>query len=249
LLTFFVDAGSITNQVVKTKHNHTCVLPTVVDKATNYLFLSNPQPGDIFEYCTLDHTGVLRKWPWCSYGKKFPEIENGVETFKWDYCTEYSWEYEGYKYIFKEATLKSSYKDAEEYCKSQGGELPVFEPEREKRKHVVYFLGDFMWIYDLYTPIYEGDSKTTLMEAMRPLLAYYKNSQQKGFWMKTEEIIGERIGVDKSKKNRKFTDLIEEKFQVKKCLTVSPLGDAKFVDCGKFDKDFADTLCRFSIEN
>ena len=72
---------------MKTKNNHTCVLPTTVDKATKYLFLSNPQPGDIFEYCTIAHTGVLKKRPWCSYGKKFPEVENGKETFKSDYCT------------------------------------------------------------------------------------------------------------------------------------------------------------------
>ena len=79
--------GSITNQVVKTKGGHTCVLPTKVDKATGYWFVSNPQPGDVFEYCTLDHTGLFRNWPWCSYGNKFPDVENGVETFKWDYCT------------------------------------------------------------------------------------------------------------------------------------------------------------------
>ena len=51
--------------------------------------------------------------------------------------SEYSWEYEGYKYIFKEATLKSSYEDAEEFCKSQGGELPDFEPERTEFKKSV----------------------------------------------------------------------------------------------------------------
>ena len=79
--------GNITNQVVKTKGGHTCVLPTVVDKATSYWFLSNPKPGEIFEYCTVAYTDHARKWPWCSYGKSFPEVENGVETFKWDYCT------------------------------------------------------------------------------------------------------------------------------------------------------------------
>ena len=73
---------------MKTKNNHTCVLPTVVDEATGYLFLNNPEPGVIFEYCTIEHTGSLRKWPWCSYGKKYPEVdENGVEDFKWDWCT------------------------------------------------------------------------------------------------------------------------------------------------------------------
>ena len=52
--------------------------------------------------------------------------------------TEYSWEFEGYKYSWKEATsIKSSYKDSVEFCKSQGGELPYFEAEKESIKKSV----------------------------------------------------------------------------------------------------------------
>ena len=36
----------------------------------------------------------------------------------------------------------------------------------------------------------------------------------------------------------------------KKCLTISPLGEAKDVSCWEWDAfgDFGDTLCRFSIK-
>ena len=81
-------SGKITNHIVKTKYGHACVLPTIVDEATNYWFVGNPQPGDVFEYCTVKYTGGWRKWPWCSYGKKYPEVDdNGVKEFKTDYCT------------------------------------------------------------------------------------------------------------------------------------------------------------------
>ena len=39
---------------------------------------------------------------------------------------DYSWEYEGHKYTFKEKNLKT-YEAAEEFCRSQGGWLPNFK--------------------------------------------------------------------------------------------------------------------------
>jgi len=241
VLFFFVDAGSITNQVVKTKGGHTCVLPTKVDKATGYWFVSNPQPGDVFEYCTLDHTGLFRNWPWCSYGNKFPDVENGVETFKWDYCTEYSWEYNGYKYTFKEAAVKSSFYKAEEFCKSQGGELPFFDHEKHEVTKV-----EFLRRHKLYThyeniPIYDGDFKTTVMEALRPLQAYHSSSPKKGFWTKMEEFEGKITHVDTAK--------ILGNYRARKCATVDPLGGANLVNCDEFYEYFADVLCRFPVEN
>ena len=53
---------------------------------------------------------------------------------------EYSWEYNGYKYTFKETAVKSSFYKAEEFCKSQGGELPFFEYEKHEVKKSVLVL-------------------------------------------------------------------------------------------------------------
>ena len=47
---------------------------------------------------------------------------------------EYSWEYENYKYTYKSEELKYTYEKAEEYCKSQGGDLPHFEYEKFEGK-------------------------------------------------------------------------------------------------------------------
>ena len=74
--------GNITNQVIKTKYGHICVLPTEVVNSTSYVLLTNPKPGTIYDYCTLYLTGPLKRWPWCSYGKKFPETDtNGYDHF------------------------------------------------------------------------------------------------------------------------------------------------------------------------
>ena len=54
--------------------------------------------------------------------------------------SDYSWEYEGYKYVFNESTPESTYEDAEKICKSQNGELPYFESEKEDIKKLVMIL-------------------------------------------------------------------------------------------------------------
>ena len=57
---------------------------------------------------------------------------------------EYSWEYNGYKYTFKEAAVKSSFYKAEEFCKSQGGELPFFDYEKQEVTKSVLVLTTFV---------------------------------------------------------------------------------------------------------
>ena len=64
--------------------------------------------------------------------------------------------------------------------------------------------------------------------------------------METKEIVGRRVSYALDEEGNYQT---VDNYDVTRCLTVSPLGDAKFVDCGESANDFADTLCRFSIEN
>jgi len=233
----FVDAGNITNQVVKTKGNHTCVLPTVVDKATSYWFLSNPQPGEIFEYCTLAHTGHLRGWPWCSYGKEFPEVENGTETFKWDYCTDYSWEFEGYKYTFKENNQKS-YEEAKEFCKSQGGYILNFIKTKFDLRKVKLIESYKMLFYYEITPIYSEKVKTMIETALRPILAYYDSSSKKGFWLKTDYKKGEYIDFA-------TTPAKSGSYDVERCTVISPHAGVSHVNCRK--DDLADVVCQIPL--
>jgi len=253
LLTISVDAGEITNQVVKTKYGHTCVLPTVVDEPTNYLFLGNPQKGEVLRYCTREYTSILRHWAWCSYGKKFPEVVNGTKHFKTDYCTDYSWEFEGYKYKWDEATHpKSSYKDAVEFCESLGGELPYFEAEKystEQFQYLTYGLFDIQWKHEEKTPVYEGDEKLRVFKALRPLFAKHESDcsscavKRKGFWMRTEQIVG-RYQEIVPEGYRREEPLIEGEYYPDRSLTVTPRGTAKMVD----SRTDTDVLCRFPIE-
>ena len=72
---------------------------------------------------------------------------------------EYSWEYNGYKYTFKEAAVKSSFYKAEEFCKSQGGEIPFFEYEKhEVKKSVLVLIKLFLFSKIIKTIYYRISS-------------------------------------------------------------------------------------------
>jgi len=131
-------------------------------------------------------------------------------------------------------------------CKSQNGEIPYFESEKEDVKKVETTFIRFLITRYEKTPIYEGQSKTIVKETLRPLLAYHESSPDiRNFWMKSKPIRGEFWSFTSPEGKAQFGGF----YDVGKCLTVTPMGVANLIWCQEPYENKAQVLCRIPLKD